>query len=262
VQNARHRLRDLLEDNGHCHLPCLWGITPGQRTYQESQTILFPLRNLSKYTYLDSKTITDVNSIAYGLKVGNISPSYTEGGMRFTIDIGFLAGNDGIVTRVNFYGWILDELKKEKAFDWQYFDDPVQDYLLPHVLSVYGRPSSVNLYTLSGPSERSHGYFNILLLYPDQGILINYTTEIRVVGKNIVGCPADAHVELELFPSGKGDTFLDLLAPTKWPEMIENNYKPIEDVTSMSLEGFYQTFRQSTDKCIETPANLWPAPEE
>ncbi len=32
VEDARLRLLDLLAGNGHCRLPCLWGITPGEST--------------------------------------------------------------------------------------------------------------------------------------------------------------------------------------------------------------------------------------
>jgi len=47
-----------------------------------------------------------------------------------------------------------------------------------------------------------------------------------------------------------------------WPVPINDlYYKPIEKATSMTLKQFYDTFRQPTDKCIETPAKLWPTPE-
>jgi hypothetical protein len=85
-----------------------------------------------------------------------------------------------------------------------------------------------------------------------------------LVGKNVRGCMANAHVELELYPSGKRDSFAEYLAPTKWVGMwpVPNNlyWKPIENATTMTLDQFYETFRQPTEKCIETPANLWIMP--
>jgi hypothetical protein len=90
-----------------------------------------------------------------------------------------------------------------------------------------------------------------------------YTTSKQFIGKNIQGCPQNAHVELELFPSGVSDSFSELLAKTQWagiwPVPTDKPYvKSIEQATSMSLQEFYQTFSQPTDKCIETPINLWP----
>jgi len=47
-----------------------------------------------------------------------------------------------------------------------------------------------------------------------------------------------------------------------WPVPVDSPYwKPIEEATNMSLEEFYQAFREPTDKCIETSAKLWPTPE-
>ena len=37
-------------------------------------------------------------------------------------------------------------------------------------------------------------------------------------------------------------------------------FEALEEATSMSVEQFYEIFRNPTDKCIETPTNLWPTP--
>ena len=74
------------------------------------------------------------------------------------------------------------------------------------------------------------------------------------------GCPPNAHVEMELYVPGQGDSFMEALKQTDWAVKM-NYYRPLEEVTSMSLEEFHEAFSQPTDKCIETPANLWPVPE-
>jgi len=256
--DADLRLLDLLAGNGDCRLPCLWGIKPGESTYEEAKTILVPLSSISDFT-------------AFAPGVGNITPYYTEGDLIIYTNVDFLINNN-IVTRVYFQGRALKEMSGENGvrgadnvFDSTFFGERLRLYMLPKILSEYGRPESVLLSTLGELplSNRDPGvHFNILLLYPDQGILAHYTTEMRVVSKNVVGCPANAHVELELFPSGHSDSFFELLDPTYWPEKIKNDYKPLEEVTSLSIEGFYQTFRQATDECLETPAILWPVPEK
>jgi hypothetical protein len=255
VEDARLRLLDLLAENGDCRLPCLWGIKPGESSYQEAWTRLAPLSSISSLTGFET-----------GL--GTIEPSYAiEDGLKIDIFVAFLA-KDNVVTRISFEGRALKELSGERGvesvFDSALFGEQLAQYMLPQILSEYGRPSSVLLSTLAEfPSSRyGQGHFQILLLYPDQGFLVHYTTEMHVTDKNVVGCPANAHIELELYPSSLGDSFFEFLAPTNWPEAIKNNYKPLEEVTSMSLEEFYQSFRQSTGKCLETPANLWPVPEK
>jgi hypothetical protein len=42
--------------------------------------------------------------------------------------------------------------------------------------------------------------------------------------------------------------------------MIEG-YIPLEKATTMSLDEFYQTYRQPGNECLMTPAEIWPTPE-
>jgi hypothetical protein len=145
-------------------------------------------------------------------------------------------------------------------FDSTSFGKKLAFYMLPNLLSEYGRPSSVLLRTNPGPNERGGmGLFTLILMYPDQGFLVQYTTIMRMSGANVLGCPANAHVTVDLYPSGHADTFIELIAPV-WNDII-SVYKPLEEVTSMSVEQFYQTFRQPTDKCLVTPSTHWPEPE-
>ena len=90
--------------------------------------------------------------------------------------------------------------------------------------------------------------------------MVNYTTQMHLVGANVRGCPPNAHVEMELYPPGSSDSFFELLKQTDWAVKM-NDYKPLEEVTSMSVQEFYDTFREPTNKCIDTPAKLWPTPE-
>ena len=90
---------------------------------------------------------------------------------------------------------------------------------------------------------------------------------MKTVGANARGCPANAQVELELFPSGDADAFAKSLDATDWgafgrlEPMDDSGWKSIDKATSMSVEQFYETFRQPTDKCIETPLKGWYVPE-
>jgi hypothetical protein len=257
VEDARFRLSNLLSNNGNCRLPCLWGITPGKTTFQEAWSKLVPLSSISDF-------------IKYDPGLGNMYLNYSiEDGLSILIDIAFAVKND-VVSYVGFQAQILQEWKGEQGergfdsiFDSSFFGEQLSQYMLPQILSAYGQPEAVLLATPAEfpPPQYGQGHFRVLILYPDQGILVHYRTEMRVVGQNVMGCLTNAHVELALLPTGYGSSFYDLLAPTKWPDLI-NNYIPLEEVTSMSLDDFYQTFRQPTDKCLETPARFWPTPEK
>jgi hypothetical protein len=162
---------------------------------------------------------------------------------------------------------LVDEQGGESSFQDVYdspnFGDQVDYYRLNQVLNTYGRPSMVLPFTWGEiPTPRyGQGNFKLILLYPEQGIAAQYTTEMRVLGKNVEGCLANAHVEMDLFPPGNADAFDETLAPTAWKERL-TYYKSLQEATSLSIDDFYQIYRQPTDKCLVTPANVWPVPEK
>lgn len=257
AEDARKSLLDLLASNGNCRLPCLWGITPGNSTYRETQAVLAPLTNISELT----------NFIPEG---GVIEPIYKEDGSMLVTIVGFNIdplSNHQIVSKVGFQAWEFavgepdDPTVLKPVYDSSHFGERLRPYMLSNVLSENGTPTAVLIATDGGPERGKYvpGFY-ILLLYPNQGILVNYTTNRELVDGNVRGCPPNAHVEMELYPPGQTELFFESLKQTDWAVKMDY-YRPLEEVTSMSLEQFYETFQQPTDKCIETHANLWPTPE-
>ncbi|HZU87125.1 MAG TPA: hypothetical protein VFF78_06555, partial [Anaerolineaceae bacterium] len=253
VEDARARLTDLLANNGVCQLPCLWGITPGTTTNQEAATILAPLSSLSNFAVFDF----DIGTIYIEYKIKD--------DLRMLIDVVFESNQDDVY-HVHFQGRASKELGAGNGWDDDFdstdFGERLDFYMLHQVLTTYGRPSSVLLFTYGEfPSPRyGQGHFKLILIYPKQGIMIQYTTEMRVVGDNVEGCLANAHIMMDLFPPENPGAFDEYVASTELPSLMAY-YKPLEEVTSLSIDDFYELFRQPTDECLVTPANLWPTPE-
>ncbi len=198
---------------------------------------------------------------------GAIFPVYTEAGMQIATVVGFTVNpENNIVDSISFDTEVHRPLAQggyEDVFDSKFFGKKVSAYTLAHVLAEQGVPSSVMLATFGGPMGRRWGLggFDILLLYPEQGILVDYKTQMQLIGSKVRGCPPNAYIELGLYPPGKPDSFFEGLKKTDWAvKMVD--YKPLEEVTSMTVQKFYETFREPTDKCIETPAEFWPIPEQ
>ncbi len=265
IEIANARLLELLADNGGCQLPCLWGITPGKSTYDEARAILEPLASISNVP------------VGFNSKGGSIYPVYSEGDLMLFAVAGVDAtsvSNTQIVTEIYFRANEAQKIKSGNnndvsfpdIFDSTLFGKQVYPYTLSQVLSNQGMPTSVLISTDAGPDRgKNVPAFYVVLVYPDTGLFIVYSTYKTSVGKNIRGCPANAHIELELFPSGEGDKFPEFLSQTDWANVwpiIPDDpvWKPLEETTSMTMEQFYETFRQPTDRCIETPTKLWPTP--
>ncbi len=257
-EDARKRMLDLLANNGGCQLPCLWGIMPGKSTSQEAQVIWSPLSSI--------QSIYDIKP-SFGPKGGYISPDFVEGDLILHTEVSYLSDNQ-IVSQIAFQAKEIKKFTISNSadgildiFDSTAFGNRIKYYSIQNVLSELGIPSSVMIVTHRVPVPKGgDGGFDILLLYPDQGILVNYTMQGYLVGSNMRGCPTNAHVEMELYPPGNADSFFALLEKTDWA-VKKNWYKPLEDVTSMSVDEFYQTFRQLTNKCIDTSIKLWPTPQ-
>ena len=200
----------MLSNNGGCQLPCLWGITPGKSTYQDAQAILLPFTSISVLT-------------GFRPDSGAIFPVYANGDVELYNGIGFnidTQSNNRIVNMIGFSAEAHKPLAQggyEDVFDLKFFGENMSAYSLPHVLTEQGIPSSVMIETAGGPLTRGGtGGFDILLLYPDQGILVNYKTQMHLIGANVRGCPSNAYVRMELYPPGQPDLFFEGLKKTDW----------------------------------------------
>jgi hypothetical protein len=252
-------LLSLLANNGNCRLPCLWGITPGKSNYKEARGILMPLSSLAETVVFD-----------WLYPGGGISPQYIEGDFRLNSSVSYLYNDDGIVSAVYFES-LEEELSKDEygnqlttpIYGSPEFIQRVEYYSLSHLLSEQGIPTSVMISReLTYENNRRSFLINIAVLYPNQGIWAQYTTWMaeNEVGSSMRSCPINARIEMYLTPTENPDSYYALLDKTDWGT-TKVGYRPLEEVTSMSVDEFYETFRNPTDQCIEMPTNLWPTPE-
>jgi hypothetical protein len=254
MEDAQLAMLNLLTNNGNCRLPCLWGITPGKSTFDESRSILEPLASISDFTAFESN-------------LGAINPIYVEGDVRIHTNVRYRADpNDNFVNSISFYAQALREISQgnyEELFGYPLYDRLLKAYSLPQILTSYGTPADILIRTNLEPPPQNWGPFELLISYPEQGILVHYTTLLNAVGPNIIGCPTKSKLELYLVPSRSFNSTNDLLESRAAPLKIEEifpGFRPVEEVTSLSLDDFVRIFSQPTGECIETPASYWPSP--
>jgi len=249
VEDAYIELLALLTNNANCQLPCLWGIVPGQSSPLEAEKILIPFLGIS-------------SSAVFKPEGGMLITHYLESDITVDIYVSYLNDmTNAKVSSIALGGSALREIEGggESVFDAEIFGERTSYYTLPNILATYGRPEVVRLATQAkdSPRDDAGGGFHILLLYPELGIAVTYTTQMKMAGTNVQGCPRNAHFDFHLYPASNRDAFLLALNNT-YAGLIKEN---LEEVTTMSIDEFYQTFRAPTDKCIETPASLWPIPD-
>jgi hypothetical protein len=132
-------------------------------------------------------------------------------------------------------------------------------YLLPNLLAEYGAPGEIWVHTYGVyPDDRPNS--NVILSYPDEGILAHYTKHGEFVESDIKICIETAPAIGVWYPS-KTMSFVQIQEMLGYDVSEELSYLPIAEATSMSVDEFYAEFRDEQDEvCFNTPKSLWPGP--
>jgi hypothetical protein len=245
-------------DNGGCKFPCWWGITPGISKSSDA------------YSMLSQLSLASV-SIGLSPTEGDISLNYPakEVRIRFSIDY-FPDTKQNSLQTIYISTQALQMIGNDSwkaAYDSKEYKDLLQKYTLPSILSEYGKPSKIWLgafvipFGAEGPTPKSVS--RVTLLYPERGLFIRYTNEFERNGNKAFFCPNQSFVDVWLLPPQAKNLYQEILSsfsidwegsPTKVGVM------PLEDASQMTIENFYQTYKNPTEKCIQTPEGIWPTP--
>ncbi len=241
AQERESYVRELLQTNAGCELPCWWGIVPGKTKWEDARKMLEHLG-----VRISSKAEPD-GSIFHGT-----------GGFDFEDEkvynnIGFLE-RDGVVDSI--YIW-SDSGMNEGAFQslWKHYDPQL-------VIPAFGVPSRVWL-TTSTIKEGNKGITGYILkiFYDHLGFVVRY--DGGVIHSPIYHIcprfddPSEGISQISmLLQSPDNQSPLDRIDQGN---LIDKYTRTIEDATGLSLEEFYQLFTQE-DKpaCFDTPRDIWP----
>lgn len=218
---------ELLRTNGNCELPCWWGLVPGQTTWDEALALLEPIA--SRIAEYGQPNVTPNRAEVFFLTLPKeVSSPY--------IQLDF-AMQSGVVERILVSG-----------FEWP-------DYQLPQLLSGYGQPNEVWIHT-EGFTPEAYRLFGLVLLYTQRGVLVSYSTEGELAGSTIQGC-FQGNPSLWLWHGDRSMTFTEAAELFSWD--VQNVlYLPLSDATGMTVDMFYQSFKDEQVVCLQTPKNLWP----
>jgi len=176
--------------------------------------------------------------------------------------------------RLNFQFWFPEELVKYdihlvltkeeglvktiavsgQCFECDRFAQDWERYSLDQVLSRYGVASRVRI-ALALPVEPGGPiYYLLYIFYDDLGIGIIYMGPAIEQGELLRTCFSFDYITLLLQQSESSMPLEQTINPDEWSFAV-----PLEDATGMSLEGFYETFRQP-GACLEAPPTFGSLP--
>jgi hypothetical protein len=237
--DAQALIIDLLQNNAGCRLPCWWGFTPGITHWEDARRYLETFLKIVDYP--SSPMDKTYNPQVVFPVPESIHPLLYLGFTFFTTN------------EVN--GKVINQILANPG--------DVPAYRLSTILSKYGQPDEIWFQSAAGVSGSKDVPFDMVLFFGNQGFAVQYYEEVPL-RMPIIGCPQQAkYPRLWLWSAKEGKTYAKLALETNnfGSGEILPTFMPLEQATGMSVETFYNTFKnESNTTCLETPLELWLAP--
>ena len=219
------------EGADYCRLPCWAGITPGQTSWEEASHILDPLQQTVK------------------LEVGS--------------------NVDCVYGKCSFISWsrtpdesgVLSSIYPENIIDYLTLETIEPSHMvflsLSNLLSVYGKPAIVLFST--DPEQPGQKFLELILVYPERQFIIKYSKYAELSGENLESCGVDSYIMLVVLDNQEQLMTLEAIANSVETKdfNVDVWHKSLEDATEMTIDTFYETYKNSGAPCITTPVSVW-----
>jgi len=235
---AEKKVIELLSNNGNCRLPCFWGFTPGKTNFGTIFSFFALFHPFGGGTQLN--IIKGDVTLATTIILGSSNPTSSKILRRLDVMLDAYRGQRD-----------ANEFVHTSPFYAQYF----RYYTLPYLLSTYGPPENVYI---SPQTDISPYEYYLVLDYTKSGWVAYLHMPLlhTVSGDVLMGCPADAFTNLILWSPDDAESASQYGYANGPPEASS---MPIEKATSLTLDQFYQQYKDPTNtKCLETPTNTQP----
>lgn len=265
ANDTKDLVLDLLKDNGDCQFPCLWGMTPGETKSQDIKAFFAQFGNIviPEEILVDPSDFGDKGGLGLLFKVDNL---------EISTDFSYYEANDELKQLV-LTGYATHKIgsgsdpQSEYVFGDPQFNQLFQYYMLPQILTTYGHPSKVLIKPFQdeqGHAPREWLPFSLVVIYEEQGFLVQYISPRQVIGNDFAGCPWMAQITFTTWQLGHEVSLVEILPRISGAGINELNvdyFKSIDEATSMTLDEFYETFKNPENTaCLETPTDLWSQP--
>lgn len=253
-EQAQAVILDWLENNGDCRLPCIWRLEPGETTTEMRRDLLALFGQVQGDNFLISRRSEDRNPGAIGYAYQSDSSHYLFVHLDFYEEGG----------RVKYLSLFTDSTENDiRMFDDADYKRLTRYYSLSQILTNYGQPSDIYLATWPYDPFTKSDYepFIIVLVYSELGFRVEYVFEAEKLDDKIIGCPANSVLTITTWQP-KADISLQEIASIgigyEFNKSSFKYFKPIDEVTSMDIDKFYNSFIiQGEETCITTPAEIW-----
>jgi hypothetical protein len=226
----------LINNNNGCEFPCWWGIVPGKTEYLEADNYL---REISSYdSLLEENEKGKLHEYGFPSSVAILYVNIHESGkaniIEFNADLRLK--NESLST---FYGVF-------------------KEYLPSEILAIYGKPDRIN-FDLAIPVVNTYGNstYYLELIYRKQNFMIGYVGYAQNKKGIFYSCPSNwndgQYIERLKFVSQSQS--VDTSLESSYSSLLIPGYS-IENLSTTTLDEFYEKMLKDSTTCIETPEIL------
>jgi len=225
-QNPSLIVKDLLETNSDCILPCWWGVIPGRTKWDDTYNSLSPIANSVYENKSENSTLT-IAAMFFPAPYP-LSGEFTQ----------------------------VFQVKNDVVEHIEILPQRFSKYSLPEgLLQEFGNPEMIFL----GGSIDQPQSFQLVLYYPSRGIFALYSNELRPFQQQEILNVCFTEIEIkyvDIFLWDPAASFSETL------EYIFTEYErpfyEIELVTDLTISEFSNLFKSvSQPDCFQTPSNFW-----
>lgn len=231
--NGLQLLYQWLEGIDECLLPCWASITPGKTSWNEARHWVEPISGIAKLRVFlnESCNFGTCNEISWSLS----SP------------------NDG-------HGYIYSQLPENKihAIMVEITDPVLTEALALHsILTKYGKPEILLFST--EPDLPGDLFLELIVVYPKNQFIMRYSKYAELSDKDVISCENDSYIELIILDNQEQLASLNSIANAVETKELNVDvwHKPVEEAMGITLDEFYEIYRESEAPCITTPISIW-----
>jgi len=263
INAAKTLILELVQEHEICQLPCLWGFVPGESTLEAA-------REFTNQFGIGDFRADDIELGAHNYDDGgSVGISYLKNNVYIVIHWAYNAGEKALLDFLTMSARPMESLgisptnhlpMLAPVFGNPTFNQELNDYLLPSILSTFGQPEQI-LITVK-PDEPDHAHinyhpFSLALYYPDIGIFVEYVMMRETLGSNYIGCPDKSHLYITVWDPEENIS-LESLVEKAGSEIALNFLKPVDEATSLTADEFHEIFQDPENStCLETPIEIW-----
>lgn len=253
-------LRQFLNNDPPCQLPCWGEVTPGISTAVDAE------KSFRRLSGISSPEITFFGTVGASSSIGNLSINYPREDTMMYLWQGFLAKDTNeTVLLLEVDARSLAQTSNDGNFSYQKYNDLLSAYTLSEIFTTYGVPNLIFFRADINLAEpHVSDFFIIRLLYLDIGIFINYTMLMETKEDTFRFCPSESLINLELTPRNIGDDYQEFFRKIGDEEWASIPYKTrdqsIENSLGLTNEEFYRVIISSPNTCFESPKSIWSQP--